>query len=454
MNDLEKRAVIALSGVFGLRMFGLFLVLPMIALYVAGLHGATPFLIGLSLGAYGLTQALLQIPFGILSDRFGRKPLIVFGLVVFCIGSIVAAVADTAAGVVIGRALQGSGAVAAVILAFVADLTRDQQRIKAMAIIGISMGGSFLLALMVGPVLDRLIGVSGLFWITVFLSILAIGLVLWVVPTPRIVSHDSSVNASSEYLREALRDFQLMRMNFGIFTLHMILTSVFIAIPFELIHTVELAQSEHWRIYIPVLLGSVVLMAPLLFIGMRREQTFNIFRISIIILMLAHLIMLFGLNSKISLVAGILVFFISFNVLEAMLPSLVTRLVSSYKKGTAMGIYNTFEFSGVFIGGVAGGLIYGFWGSSGVFMFCAIAAAFWLVFCFFGKAPILRECITINIKAKSEIEFMELETSLLSLKGVDDVTVMPSQKIAYLRVNETLFDPDAAAEVSGVEIIT
>ena len=346
MNRSERRSVAALAGVFNLRMLGLFLVLPVIALYAAQLDGATPFLIGLSVGIYGLTQALFQIAFGALSDRFGRKPLIMLGLLIFAFGSVVAAMSDTLTGIIIGRALQGSGAIAAVVLALVADLTREQQRTKAMALIGMSIGASFLIALMAGPALDRWIGVSGIFWLTAVLALGCIAVIVWWVPTPQHGARDPGSRATLVYFREVIANPHLLRLDLGIFILHMVLTAVFVVIPFALVDTLELKRDAHWQVYIPVLIGSVLLMAPLLIMGMRRQRTFWVFRLAIAILLAGQLALLSGMDQAKLLLTGLLCFFVGFNLLEAMLPSLMTRLAPGYAKGTAIGVYNTFEFAG------------------------------------------------------------------------------------------------------------
>ena len=450
MNTSERRSVAALAGVFSLRMFGLFLVLPVMALYAAQLDGATPFLIGLAVGIYGLTQALFQIAFGTLSDRFGRKPLIVLGLLVFALGSIVAAVSDTLTGVIIGRALQGSGAIAAVVLALVADLTREQQRVKAMAAIGISIGASFLLALMAGPALDRWIGVSGIFWLTAVLALGCIAVIVWWVPTPQHAARDPGSRATLVYFREVLANGHLLRLDFGIFILHMVLTAVFVVIPFALVDTLDLKRDAHWQVYVPVLIGSVLLMAPLLILGMRRERTFWVFRLAIAILLAGQLALLAGIDQATPLIAGLVCFFVGFNLLEAMLPSLMTRLAPGYAKGTAIGVYNTFEFAGVFVGGAFGGILLGMFGGPGVFAFCAMATLAWLVLTLTGVTPELRNSVTLRLDGGADVELKSLELHLGALRGVDHVTVLPQDCIAYIRVDESRFDLHQAHAVPGV----
>ena len=449
MNSLERRSVAALGGVLSLRMFGLFMVLPMMALYAAGLDGATPLRVGLALGVYGLTQAIFQIPFGILSDRFGRKPLIIAGLGLFLLGSIVAALSDEIVGVIIGRALQGSGAIAAVILALAADLTRDQQRTKAMALMGMSIGASFLFALMAGPVLDQWFGMEGLFWMTAVLAFFATGLVIWVVPTPPRTSGDPLTGAAAGHFLEVLKSPQLLRLDVGIFLLHMVLTALFVAIPFALVDVLALERDAHWRVYVPVLLVSIVLMAPMLIAGMRRRLTFVVFRIAIVLLLGAFSLLFAGHERALTLLAGIGIFFIGFNLLEAMLPSLVTRIAPGYAKGTATGVYNTFEFFGVFVGGAFGGLLHGAYGGTGVFVFCALASFAWLLLSFFGSPPQLRESLTLRLSPDNSDD-ASIKRALSLLPGVDQVSFFSRDRIVYLRVNEEEFDRGALRDIKGL----
>lgn len=449
MNSLERRSVAALGGVLSLRMFGLFMVLPMMALYAAGLDGATPLRVGLALGVYGLTQAIFQIPFGILSDRLGRKPLIIAGLGLFLLGSIVAALSDEIMGVIIGRALQGSGAIAAVILALVADLTRDQQRTKAMALMGMSIGASFLFALMAGPVLDQWFGMDGLFWMTAVLAFFASGLVIWVVPTPPRTSGDPVSGAAAGHFLEVLKSSQLLRLDVGIFLLHMVLTALFVAIPFALVDVLALERDAHWRVYVPVLLVSIVLMAPMLIAGMRRQLTFVVFRIAIVLLLGAFSLLFAGHERALTLLAGIGIFFIGFNLLEAMLPSLVTRIAPGYAKGTATGVYNTFEFFGVFVGGAFGGLLHGAYGGTGVFVFCALASFAWLLLSFFGSPPQLRESLTLRLSPDNSDD-ASIKRALSLLPGVDQVSFFSRDRIVYLRVNEEEFDRGALRDIKGL----
>ena len=450
MNAVERKAVTALAGVFSLRMFGLFLVLPLMALYANAFEGATPLMIGLALGIYGLTQAIFQIPFGMLSDRWGRKPLIIFGLLIFTAGSVVAALAESVEGIIMGRALQGSGAIAAVVLALVADLTREQQRTKAMALLGMSIGASFLLALMASPLLDQWIGMSGIFWLTAVLSIFSIGVVGFLVPSPMQNASDPGLKATKRYFLDVLRDAQLLRLDLGIFVLHMTLTALFVVIPFLIIEVLAVGRNSHWQVYIPVLLVSILLMVPLLILGMKRQRTIDVLRLAIAVLGLGFLILFAGGTTASGIVVGLGVFFIGFNLLEAMLPSLLTRIAPGYAKGTASGIYNTFEFLGVFIGGAIGGLMFGSFGATGVFGFCLASSLLWLALSVSGPKPELRDSVTVYIDPHQSGGANAIERDLRRLAGVDSVTVLLEEKIAYIRVDDENFDPKQLERIDGV----
>ena len=450
MNAVERKAVTALAGVFSLRMFGLFLVLPLMAIYANAFEGATPLMIGLALGIYGLTQAIFQIPFGMLSDRWGRKPLIIFGLLIFAGGSVVAALAESVEGIITGRALQGSGAIAAVVLALVADLTREQQRTKAMALLGMSIGASFLLALMASPFLDQWIGMSGIFWLTAVLSILSIGVVGFFVPAPTQNASDPGLKATKRYFLDVLQDAQLLRLDLGIFILHMTLTALFVVVPFLIIEVLEIGRNSHWQVYIPVLIVSILLMVPLLILGMKRQRTIDVLRLAIAVLGIGFLILVTGWTTASGIVVGLGVFFIGFNLLEAMLPSLLTRIAPGYAKGTASGIYNTFEFLGVFIGGVIGGLMFGSFGATGVFGFCLVSSLLWLALSIFGPKPELRDSVTVYIDPHHSDGANAIEHDLRRLAGVDNVTVLLEEKIAYIRVDDEKFDPKQLERIDGV----
>jgi MFS family permease len=378
MTGAERRATVGLASIFALRMLGLFLVLPVFALYGDSLHGATPMLIGLAIGAYGLSQALLQIPLGIASDRWGRRPIIVAGLLLFAFGSVVAATSESIYGVILGRALQGSGAIAAAVMALASDLTRDSQRTKIMAVIGMSIGASFLVALVMGPLVAAQWGLAGVFWLTGVLALGGILLMYTIVPVPE-RQLPSSRQPLSRQFRQVLSNPNLWRLDLGIFVLHLILTATFVVLPIVLRDQLAVADAAHWQIYVPVLLVSVLFMVPILAFGERRRAMHRV----LVYVVLALVIAQFGLAMSLALepiwlLAALCLFFIAFNTLEASLPSLVSRYAPADVKGSALGVYSTSQFIGAFVGGIAGGAIYGMAGVEGVFAFCALAAIAWV----------------------------------------------------------------------------
>lgn len=388
MNSGERRATLGLASIFGLRMLGLFLILPVFALYGTELSGATPMLIGLAIGAYGLTQAVLQIPFGMLSDRIGRRPVIVMGLLIFALGSGVAAEAQSIVGVIMGRALQGCGAIAAAVMALAADLTRDSQRTKSMALIGISVGAAFLLALVAGPMIAAAAGLSGVFWATALLALFAVALLYGVVPAGGEPAFRAEVNARAGGLPVVLRHPDLLRLDFGVLILHFILTASFVVLPVILESQLAVARADHWMVYVPVLLLSVAGMAGLISLGERRQILHRLLAGVAGLVIVADLLLAGFSDSLPVFILGLWLFFVGFNTLEASLPSLLTRFAPEGLRGTALGVYATAQFFGAFLGGTLGGLVYGGFGVAGVFLTCALAAAVWLVSALGLKAPV------------------------------------------------------------------
>ena len=367
-----------LASLFSVRMLGLFMILPVFSLYAEGLQAVTPFLIGVAMGAYGFTQALLQIPFGMLSDHFGRKPVIVVGLLLFAIGSVIAANADSIFTVIIGRAIQGSGAIAAVVMALAADLTRPTQRTKAMATIGMSIGASFLLALVLGPILEPLIGVPGIFWMTAVLALLGLLLVVFFIPQPLQTSFHHDVQTVPAQFHTIFRNHRLMQLNISIFVLHTILTASFVVLPLVFRDNIGIMTHNLWQIYLPVLLLSVVFMIPFIILAERRWMQ-PIFKGAIISLGLAEFGLIWFSQSLAGIIVCLLLFFTAFNLMEACLPSLLSKLAPSQNKGTAMGIYSSFQFIGAFLGGTIGGTIYGAFSLQAVFIFTFGMVTLWLL---------------------------------------------------------------------------
>lgn len=376
MTSAERRAGAALASIFALRMLGLFLILPVFSIYAKDLPGGDDVaLIGLALGAYGLTQALLQVAYGVASDRFGRKPVIVAGLLMFVVGSFVAAFAGDIYGVIAGRVLQGAGAISAAVTALAADLTRDQHLTKVMAMIGSSIGLVFALSMVGAPLLFAAIGMPGIFALTGVLAILAIYLVLAVVPAapaiPRRPSWPSFV--------EVLSDRQLLRMNFGVFTLHLVQTAMWVLLPSMLVHSGGLPVAEHWKVYLPAVLVSFVLMVPAIIAAEKHGRMKLVFNAAIALLGVVQIGFGFFGGGVYALGGWLMLFFVAFNVLEATQPSLISRLAPPHAKGAALGVYNTTQSLGLFLGGVLGGALAKHSGAPAVWIACAVLAFCWLV---------------------------------------------------------------------------
>lgn len=375
MSPQERRVGASLASIFGLRMLGLFLILPVFAVYAQTLPGGTDLaLVGLALGAYGLTQAVFQIPFGIASDLWGRKPVIVAGLLLFVLGSFVAAWAPDMHWMIVGRVLQGAGAISAAVTALAADLTREEHRTKVMAMIGSSIGLVFALSLVGAPLLYGWIGMGGLFSLTGVLALLAIVVLLKVVPAaPR------PPGRVPLPLRQVLRDPDLLKLNLGIGTMHVIQMAMFVVLPHALIEHGGLAAAEHWKVYLPAVLASFVIMVPAIIAAEKKDKMRPVFRGSIALVAVVQLgLFLFG-QSLAGLALCLVLFFVAFNILEATLPSLVSRTAPPAAKGAALGVYNTTQAVGLFIGGAVGGLIAQRFGDGAVFVACAGLAILWLL---------------------------------------------------------------------------
>lgn len=378
MTPLERRTVSSLALLYSFRMLGLFMVLPLLALYAADLPGADPLTIGLALGVYGLSQALLQIPLGWLSDKLGRKPVIVGGLLVFALGSVVAGMAETIEGVVLGRALQGAGAIASTVMALVADLTREEQRTKAMAIVGMSIGLSFAMALVLGPLVAAAGGLSAVFWFTTVLAIVGVAIVLLLVPTPPVGQMYDEVGARRGLFARSLQDAGLLRLNFAVFSLHFVLMALFLVVPGLLLEVADLNRNSHWMVYLPALLLSIVGMVPMMIMAERKGRLHAMFLLAIVLLILAMTV-ISAPASPVLLYLGMWLFFVGFNYLEATLPSLVSKMVFAGGKGTALGIYSTCQFLGAFAGGALGGWLLKSGGASLLLGCCLVLSALWLV---------------------------------------------------------------------------
>ena len=380
MSPEELRAALSLSSIFGLRMLGMFVILPVFAFYAEGLPGGDNLtLVGIAIGVYGLTQGCLQIPFGYWSDRYGRKRVIYIGLAIFAAGSFIAALGTHITIVILGRMLQGAGAISAAVMAMTADLTRDEHRTKAMAMIGSTIGATFALSLVLSPWLYRVIGVPGIFVMTGVLVFVAMGVVYGLVPdVPDVPErpHRSHPPAIQQFVG-ALLDPQLARLNYGIFALHAVLMALFFAVPLEL-RAAGLAVDGHWQVYLPVMLGSFVLMLPAVLGAGSAERTRATVLGAVAVLLALQLALPWAQGSVWAIAGCLLVFFTAFNILEAGLPSQVTRLAPAESRGVAIGVFTSLQFFGTFFGAAAGGFLYGRWGTTGIVVFSAALLVIWL----------------------------------------------------------------------------
>lgn len=448
MSGPERRASVALAGIFTLRILGLFLILPVFSLHAESYQGYTPVLAGLAIGVYGLTQALFQVPFGMLSDRIGRKRVIVAGLLIFAAGSVVAALSESMWGVVVGRALQGFGAIGAAIIALTADLTREDQRTKAMAIIGVSIGFAFALAMMVGHALTGLVGISGLFWLTGGLALVGIAVLYRYVPTPVTSRFHRDVQPLPAQFREILSDRELLRLDTGIFILHLILTATFVALPLALRDSAGLPGDAHWMVYVPVLLGSVILMVPFVLYADRRNRLKTVFLGAVACLAAAECgIAWFG-SDLLVLIAMMVLYFTAFSILESSLPSLVSRIAPSDKKGTALGLYSTAQYLGAFAGGLLGGWLHGAWGTGAVFWFCGALVLAWLLGALGMRNPAPLTTRLLRLEGVTEAGAEVLSSRLQSVPGVAEVVIIVEDAVAYLKVDRRTLDGDALRAIS------
>lgn len=449
MKKHELRAAGSLAAVFSVRLLGLFMIYPVFATYAGSLSGANPYLIGEALGIYGLSQGLLQIPFGLFSDRVGRKVMIVLGLLLFAIGSAVAAVSTSIAGVIVGRALQGSGAVGAVILALVADLTDEENRTKAMALVGITIGLSFMIALVAGPIAAHFIGLSGIFWLMVGLGLAGVAITAFVVPDPPRIRVHRDAEAVPALIGAVLRDKELLRLDFGILALHAMLTASFLVMPGLLGATLHLPVRDQWMVYLPVLLVAVAVMVPAIIVAEKHRRMKGVFVGAVAALALSQVMLYFGAAHLLAFLAALVVFFSAFNVMEASLPSLITKVAPAEAKGTAMGLYSSAQFIGIFIGGLFGGWALQVGGSDGVFLLTAAIALVWLAVAATMAQPSYLTTRLLPIVKTRPVDADALAARLRQLPGVAEAVVIAEENLAYLKVDSRSFDAASAQSLAG-----
>jgi len=455
MSRTELRSTISLASIYGLRMLGMFLILPIFAIYAETLKGGSDHtMIGLALGAYGLTQVLLQLPFGIASDRYGRKKVIYIGLILFVIGSVVAAMGTDIIIVIIGRAIQGAGAVSAVVTALVADLTREEHRTKAMAMIGGTIGVTFALSLVAGPLLNQLIGVSGIFWMTAILSLLAMGVVKFLVPDPVNSHFHSDAQTAPNKIKDVLSDTQLLRLNFGTFCLHGAQMAMFIVVPFAIKETSGMSENHHWMVYLPVLIASFVLMLPAIIYAEKRAKLKPVFICAVALMLFAQLMFAETIHQFWGVVVSLLIYFTAFNMLEATLPSLISKMAPAAYKGTAIGVHNTAQSFGVFLGAAIGGYLSSRYGFSAVFIFCAILMGVWLLLAFGMKTPPSVKTKMYHVELLTEQRAKALTSKIAKMTGVQEVVAIAKEDTLMVKINnQQSVEMQTAIEQNILELI-
>ncbi|KZM38846.1 MFS transporter [Marinomonas sp. SBI22] len=447
MDALERRSVLALASVYLFRMLGLFLIMPIISIAADDLTGANAALIGAAIGVYGLTQALLQIPMGMMSDKIGRKPIILIGLTIFALGSLICANADSMTSLIVGRAIQGAGAIASTLMALLSDVTREQNRTKAMATVGISIGVSFMLSLVMGPWLFSMIGLAGLFYLSLAFSVIGMGLILFAVPNVKQHTFKRDTTPSLQALTQVFANKPLRFMNMSIFILHASLTALFVSIPSLLLTKFDLALANHSWLYLAVMGLAFVGMLPMVIVAEAKGKMKQV--VSYAILMLAFGTLLMGFSSSVSLFAITLwLYFVGFNTLEATLPSLVSKVSPVGFRGTAMGIFSTHQFLGAFVGGIGGGWILQNYSSQTLFVAVAVIMFIW-TFLATRQAPTRHlTSLAFSLQHLDLTQIDKLANDLSDVDGVEDMQIFSDEKTAYLKVDKKLLDKDKLLQLA------
>ena len=436
MNALERRSTFALSSIFALRMLGLFMIIPVFSVAGQSYQYATPALIGLAVGVYGLTQAILQIPFSLIADRYSRKPLVVIGLLLFALGGAIAAMSETIYGVIIGRAIAGGGAVSAVVMALLADVTREEQRTKAMAVMGMSIGLSFVVAFSLGPWLTGLVGISGLFWVTTIMGLAAISMLLLV---PKVTRHHRNFQQGYlTQLKQVLKMSNLNRLHVSVFSLHLLLTAMFIYVPSQLINFAKIPLSSHGLVYLPLLVISLFFAFPSIILAEKYRKMRGIFLTAIGGIILGLAVLIFGYESKYVLLTGLGLFFIAFNVMEALLPSWLSKAAPIQSKATAMGVNASSQFLGAFFGGVTGGQLLLLNNTALGWSILTGLAIVWLLISFGLAQPRYLSSMVLRLPEHKQTD--EWTSQLLAIRGIEEVVVMSDQQVAYVKVDKQQID--------------
>ena len=445
MNSLEKRAILGVGGIFALRMIGLFMIVPVFSVYGENYAHATPFLIGLAVGIYGLGQAIFQIPMSLAADKFPRKPIIFLGLVLFALGGIIAANATDIYQVIIGRALAGSGAVSAVLMALLADVTREEMRTKAMATMGLTIGTSIMLAFAFGPLLVGSLGISGLFWLTSGFAILAM-LLLFFVPTPlRVLKHNLDNKSIGQQLATVLKIGDLNRLHMSVFALHLTMTAIFVILPHQLNEVMGLSVRQQGMIYLPLLFVGFAVAIPFIIIAEKKRKMRHVFLAAIALMAIALTLLAFGSQISVGIIFGLLLYFMGFNVLEATIPSWISKRAPVANKATAMGLNSSSQFFGAFVGGAMGGLLLNqpnllAWG-----ILAAVMAVALVLIIPIADPPYLS---STTVTIPKNIDIQDWSRQMLAVDGVDELVVMAKEKVAYLKLDKAQLTDISRQELS------
>ncbi|MEJ6068171.1 MFS transporter [Psychrobacter sp. 16-Bac2893] len=445
MNSVEKRAILGVGGIFALRMIGLFMIVPVFSVYGDNYAHATPFLIGLAVGIYGLGQAIFQIPMSLAADKFPRKPIIFLGLVLFAIGGIIAANATDIYEVIIGRALAGSGAVSAVLMALLADVTREEMRTKAMATMGLTIATSIMLAFAFGPLLVGSLGISGLFWLTAGFAVLAMLLLLFV-PTPlRVLKHNLDNKSIGQQLATVLKIGDLNRLHIGIFALHLTMTAIFVILPHQLNDVLGLSVRQQGLVYLPLLFIGFAVAIPFIIIAEKKRKMRQVFLAAIALMTVALVLLALGGQVGVGIILGLLLYFMGFNLLEATIPSWISKRAPVANKATAMGLNSSSQFFGAFVGGAMGGLLLSqpnllAWGILAIIM-----AASLLLIIPIADPPYLS---STTVTIPKNIDIQDWSRQMLAVDGVDELVVMAKEQVAYLKLDKTQLTDTSRQELS------
>ena len=447
MLQTEKKAAFSLALVYALRMLGLFMILPVFSLHAHEYSGATPMLIGLAIGIYGLTQGLFQLPFGYLSDRIGRKKVIVVGLLIFCVGSLVAAQAQSITEIIAGRALQGLGAIAAAVMALAADLTREEVRIRIMAIIGMSIGASFMISMVIGPIIAAEFGLRILFLMTAGLALLGILVIVFITPQPPRQCFHRDAQLSLQDVGRIVADPELLKLGVGVFVLHLVLAATFVVFPLVLQESLLVAEKLHWRTYLPVFALSIVFLPPMIIVAEKLRKAQGVFLLAIAMLVVAETGLAFS-TSYLANFTMLVLFFGAFNFLEAMLPANVTRIAPADMKGTAMGLFSSAQFLGAFCGGLIGGVLLATGDYATTFAWLAGILGLWFALALTMKAPAYLKSRIVSLQELEQTEVDSFMESAMAIAGVKEVSVYEAERVAYLKVEKSFDEAGLQALVT------